>query len=315
MNMDITYLLWLQDLRASSCNLFTPFMQFVSALSVSYALLLPAFIYWCLDKKRGAWIFASLCYSMALTSLVKLTACVYRPWIRDPRIVPVGKLPGSYSFPSGHTSMGTPIYLGSAISLWPYKHLFKIIALLCVLLLILNPFSRNYLGVHTPQDVCVGFLISLVCLYATWKGANYFEKHPEKENLFLLGVALTCIAALIFVVYKPYPMDYVNGKLIVNPQKMIKSGYESFGALFAYCVSRYIEKTWIRFEVTGCNGKGMLYCFVGCLGLCGLFTYIRPLLNHVLGRNWGAFTLSFLLIFYIIALYPWILKYCMPKKS
>ena len=76
------------------------------------------------------------------------------------------------------------MYLGSALVFWQKKQT-KILAILCVVFALLNPFSRNYLGVHTPQDVCVGFLLSLVCLYAAWKAGDYFAKYPQRENICL----------------------------------------------------------------------------------------------------------------------------------
>ena len=74
--MDISYLLWLQDFRTATHDLFTPFMQGISAFSVSYLLLIPAFLYWCWDKKRGLFTQAAFCLSVAIASVIKLTACV-----------------------------------------------------------------------------------------------------------------------------------------------------------------------------------------------------------------------------------------------
>ena len=194
--MDINYLLWLQDLRLATHDALTPFMQWVSSFSVSYLLLLPAFIYWCWDKRRGLLTIASIYLCVALAAFIKLTACVYRPWIRDPRIIPVN-FPSSYSFPSGHTAMGTPMYLGSAIAFWQKKQT-KILAVLCVVFALLNGFSRNYLGVHTPQDVCVGFLLSIGCLWIVWRAGDYFQRHPEKENRCLVIVSLISILVFLY---------------------------------------------------------------------------------------------------------------------
>lgn len=313
--MDITYLLWLQDLRTAAQDAFTPFMQAVSLFSVSYVIFLPAFLYWCWDKKRGLQTIASFCLSVAITSVIKLTACVYRPWIKDPRIIPAVKsLPGSYSFPSGHTSMGTPLYLGSAVILWQKKST-KILALLCVIFALLNPFSRNYLGVHTPQDVCVGFLLSIACLYAVWKAGDYFQQHPRQETKWLAIVSVTAVLLLIYLIYKPYPMDYVDGKLLVNPHKMLKSAFEGTGVLLGFCLARYIEKTWIRFKVTGLTVKGILLGVTGLIPLYVLLTFGNKPLKHLLGAQWGRFTWSIVLVVYIVALYPLVLKRLCPQPD
>ncbi len=312
--MDISYLLWLQDLRNATHNAWTPFMAGISQFSVSYLLCVPAFLYWCWDKKRGLQTLAAFSLSVAVASVVKLTACVYRPWIKDPHIIPAVKsLPSSYSFPSGHTSMGTPLYLGSALIFWRKKQT-KVIAVLFVVFALLNAFSRNYLGVHTPQDVFVGLLLSIICLYAAWKAGAYFQQHPEKENRFLAVVSVVGILAFIYVLYKPYPLDYIDGKLLVNPQKMLKNAFEGIGVLLGFCAARYIEKTWIGFKETGLNFKGIGWGLIGFIPLYLFFVYAGKPLRHLLGANWGRFTWSALLMVYIIALYPLILKWLYSKK-
>lgn len=312
--MDITYLLWLQELRQVSHDFLTPFMKALSSFSVSYLLVVPVLLYWCWDKRRGLFTLASLCLCVALTSFIKLTACVYRPWIRDPRIIPAGKLPHSYSFPSGHTTMGTAIYGGACITFWQKKQT-KIIAVLCGLAALLNGFSRNYLGVHTPQDVLVGLLLSVACLYVVWKGGDYLLRHPEKENKVLLLISLACIAAFLFVLYKPYPMDYVDGKLLVNPHKMLRDGFDGAGMLLAFCGARFIEKTWIRFQATGLNLKGICFGLAGLVPLLLLFAKSRGWWSLWVGKDWGHFAWAAGLVFYVVALYPWVLKKCCPPRT
>ena len=314
--MDINYLLWLQNFRESTHNMLTPFMQWLSGFSVSYLILLPAFLYWCRDKKGGVWTLASLYVSMALTTVIKLTACVSRPFVKDLRIDPAVKsLPKSYSFPSRHAAMATPMYLGPAVIFW-HKHISRTLSVLCVLLAILAGFSRNYLGVHTFVDVLGGVVLSIVCMCLVKKAGNYFDKYPEKENQWLVLTALLCVLAFVYILYKPYPVEYINGKLAANPHKMFRDAFENIGALLAFCAARYIEKTWIRFEVPGFNAKGILYGIAGLIPLCLLIAFGEKALIHLLGPNWGRFTGIVCLVFYIIALYPFVLKcFCNKKET
>ncbi len=312
--MDINYLLWLQDFRYLTHDVWTPFIGGISSFGESYLLLLPLFIYWCLDKRRGLLTLASLYLCLTLTTLIKLTACVYRPWIKDPRIIPAGKLPTSYSFPSKHTSMAATLYLGSATTFWQRKPT-KFLAILCILAALLTGFSRNYLGVHTPQDVLVGLLLSLSCLYTIWKLGDYLQKNPEKENWILLFTAIASIAALAYVCFKSYPMDYVDGKLLVNPHKLTRSAFESMGALFSFCIARYIEKTWIHFKQTGLHGKGILLGIIGLVLFCLLFALLKKPFISWMGKCWGRFVWSSVLVFYAITLYPLVLKYSCPPRA
>ena len=109
--MDIQYLLFLQDFRNSIDNALTPFMEGVSMFAVTYLILFPVYYYWNRNKRDGLYVLVAYYFCMVITPLVKLTACVYRPWIRDSRIVPAGKAivtATGYSFPSGHTTTVAP---------------------------------------------------------------------------------------------------------------------------------------------------------------------------------------------------------------
>ena len=88
--MDIQYLLWLQELRNNTSDALTPFMEWVSTFAVDYLILFAVFYYWNRDKRGGLYTLTSYYFCMVLTPLIKLTACVYRPWIRDSRILPAG---------------------------------------------------------------------------------------------------------------------------------------------------------------------------------------------------------------------------------
>ena len=84
--MDIQYLLFLQNFRNSIDNALTPFMEGVSMFAVTYLILFPVYYYWNRNKKDGLYALVAYYFCMVITPLVKLTACVYRPWIRDSRI-------------------------------------------------------------------------------------------------------------------------------------------------------------------------------------------------------------------------------------
>lgn len=187
--MDIQYLLWLQDFRAAIGDALTPFMEWASSFATTYLILLPVFYYWNRDKKKGLFTLVSYCLCMFLTPVIKLTACVYRPWIRDSRILPAGDsitTATGYSFPSGHTTTCAPLAAGTALNIkndrrWTW------LSVILVIYILITGFSRNYLGVHTPQDVVVALIISALCLFVTAKLLIYLDKHPEKEDWFLLG--------------------------------------------------------------------------------------------------------------------------------
>ncbi len=311
--MDIEYLLFLQNFRNGTNDALTPFMEMISLFAVTYLLIVPALVYWCLDKRSGLYTLASYNFSIAVNADVKLTACIYRPWIRDSRVLPAGDAittATGYSFPSGHTMTATPIYGAMAVSAW--KKL-RWISVLCIICVLVTGFSRNYLGVHTPQDVLVGLTLGCLALFVIKKIFDYISVHPEKENIFLIIGVVFGVASLIYINVKPYPMDYVDGKLLVDPIKMMKDGYGDIGMFTAFCIARFVEKTWVRFE-PALTKANLAAGFTGGVLLFILLQSIGDPLKALMGTNWGTLTKNTIVIFFIVAIWPAVMK-AVTKKS
>lgn len=314
--MDISYLLFLQDFRNSIHDAWTPFMEWMSLFAITYLVLIPIFIYWCVNKRQGLYTLVSFYLCVAVNAVLKLTACVYRPWIRDARIIPAGDAiatAGGYSFPSGHTTTATPLYGGLAIGFWKNSKT-KWLSVLCIIALLITGFSRNYLGVHTPQDVLVGLSLGILTLWAVARAFAYLQAHPEKENKFLFIGFLAGLAALIYISYKPYPLDYVDGKLLVDPHKMTKDAFMDLGAWMSFCAARYAEKRWVNFTPTGLNVKGLLVGLAGLAGAAFMVACVSHWCIDWLGPHWGRMLFAFVFVSYTIFLYPAVIKRCCKTK-
>lgn len=313
--LDIRYLLFLQNFRNSINDALTPFMEGISLFAVTYLIMIPVLIYWMLNKKSGLYTLASYYLACGVNAVVKLTACIYRPWIRDPRVIPAGDAittATGYSFPSGHTITGTPIYGGIAVisrkrAVW--------VSVLAIAALLTTGFSRNYLGVHTPQDVCVAMLEGILWLYIMARLFKYLEENPEKENLFLLLSFVFGWLAIIYITFKSYPMEYVGDKLLVDPKRMMIDGYGDIALMISFPVARYVEKRWIRFRETGVNVKGIVINAVGMVILWVLLTYLKAPMDDLLGKNWGHFVNTSVIVFYCIALFPMVIRLCSGGES
>src|SRR5699024_8918585 len=117
-----------------------------------------------------------------LVPVAKLSTCVYRPWVRDARVHPAAaalETATGYSFPSGHTQSAAAIY--GSVGLW-YGRKRRWLAVLMVVMILLTAFSRNYLGVHTPQDVLAGMALTGGYLWLNGKVAARLERQPNFDK-------------------------------------------------------------------------------------------------------------------------------------
>ena len=84
--MDLQYLLFLQQLRTTSCSWLTPVMMLISHLAVNGSLIICVAVFWGMNRELGYWLISNCLSSLFFNNALKLTACIYRPWIRCPEL-------------------------------------------------------------------------------------------------------------------------------------------------------------------------------------------------------------------------------------
>ena len=143
-------------------------------------------VFWCVDKNKGYFLML-LCFTgTAVNQMLKITFCIPRPWVLDPsfEIVESARAGATgFSFPSGHTQNAVAAYGGMFCitkKLW--------VRVVCMALALLIPFSRLYLGVHTPLDVGVSFVIGWLLVLAFTRQL-YQQQFPVLKPgfVFLIG--------------------------------------------------------------------------------------------------------------------------------
>ena len=240
--MDIQYLLFLQELRVATGGVFDEFFNAISKVAVDIMPFLPFLIFWCVSRKWGYRFLFTLGLGELVNGLVKLTVCAYRPWIRSELIEPAGdsKVAATgYSFPSGHTMSGTSTY-GTTFA-WQRKKR-RYLAVFCAVMIALTGFSRNFLGVHTPQDVIVGFTEAVLMILLVGAAQRKLDGDERKLDILTVLGVLAVIGSLLYITNKPYPMDYVDGKLLVDPQKMMNDSFKACGAFLGPLLGSYWER-------------------------------------------------------------------------
>ena len=317
--MDITYLLLLQNFREATNNVLTPALwelsEFITGI---FPVLIVAMVYWVFSKRAGGWIMLNLAASYWLNGIIKLTACVYRPWIRDARVVPAGDsitTATGYSFPSGHTMFATAYYGSGAVCCWQKKKT-RPLSVVFIILLLLTMFARNYLGVHTPQDVLVGCAASLVVLAVSMPLYRTMQEGDSKSDtkVLLIGLVVVILSAL-YITCKPYPMDYVNGALLVDPEKMKPDSIGGIGALLGILLGWYLEKRFVRFENPADKRKGLLIGLVGFVPLVLWMYFISKIAPAMIGEA-AAKGLRFGVAYlFILALWPMVIQKFAPAAK
>ena len=247
-----------------------------------------------------------------LNGIVKLTACVYRPWIRSDLIEPAGDSKTAatgYSFPSGHTQYATSIY--GTIFVWQ-KDKRKWLAALCVLLIVLTGFSRNFLGVHTPQDVLAGFLEAAFMIWIVGLIQIKTRGNDKAQDLLTLAGIAVIILSLVYIHAKTYPMDYVDGKLLVNPQSMMNDIFKACGACLGLLIGGYIDRHYIHFVIPAGSPNLPILTVLGFMLMSAWKSWFAPAtVVAAFGSHWGHMIARFIMVMFAMTIWPLVIrKHC-----
>lgn len=301
--MDISYLLSLQNIREIS-ELLTGLFNAITHLGgSSLAVVIVSIIYWCVDKKMGVRIGMSVAIGGIFNQLLKNICCINRPWIRDSRVNPdpiAKKGATGYSFPSGHSQTSMSVYgtVGASVKSTGKKAFF-------FALVILVGFSRNFLGVHTPQDVLVGWTIGLISIFLSFRVLDWADSKGGRD-IIVSGIMLaTTIAFLVFTTVKSYPMNYRDGVLLVNPDEMITDCYKMAGVLIGISLGWVLEKRLVGFTTEVVTRTKVIRAAIG-VPIMAVISFATKSVGGSFGEWVAGFSESFFSVIFVILIWPMI---------
>lgn len=171
----------------------------------TFFMVIAILLFWCVSKRQGYYVFAVGLAGTAANQWLKLAFRVPRPWVLDPQFTIVESARAAaagYSFPSGHTQniVGT---LGCVA----VSNRQKWLRAVCVVLILLVPFSRMYLGVHTPLDVGVAFGMALALVAALRPAFRDDRSFRAWTPRLLAALTVLTVCLIAYVALYPFPAD------------------------------------------------------------------------------------------------------------
>lgn len=276
-------------------SIANPFLDvLMNLVSMAGEIIIPLFIillvYWCIDKKRGYAVTLSMLTALITTQIVKAIVRYPRPFMVYPELIGGGRLETAtgYSFPSGH-STGASSFYGSLAVLFRSR----ILRAIAIILIIMVPVSRMYLGVHWPMDVLAGTIIGLVSAFML---APMFLRMQESRKSFL---AFTAIYGIICAVVSILTAILLDMGII---EALAFSDLSSNTAIAAGAlIGGNMEKRYVDFTSDGSRGKKIARYLAGAVSAIAVtITLIMLPLPHY-SRQFFAFAG---LGFWVTAGYP-----------
>jgi membrane-associated phospholipid phosphatase len=234
-----------------------------------FAFGLITWFYLNISKKDAYQMSIGFYFSLLLAQGAKLIFRVPRPWLLDSDFHASKRALSTatgYSFPSVHTQSTESI--GTSI-LMTRKN--RILRRITIAMMILVPFSRMWLGCHTPKDVCVGFLLGSV---VTFFLGRLWNAHEGKLNgvLVIFLLALSGILLLIgFFLTGNGTIDFL----------LAKDSFKSVGLAIGFSAGYFLERNFIHFRTEGTKLQYLQRFIIACGGMILIELIGRSISNTV----------------------------------
>lgn len=304
------FLHFLENLRMPGLN---EFMLGITYFGDELVFLVIAMIlFWCVDKRQGYYMMAVGFFGTLASQFLKITCRVPRPWVLDENFTileQAREAAGGYSFPSGHTQSSVGTF---GVLTMTTKN--KWIRGLSIALMILVPFSRMYIGVHTPADVLVaaGMALALIVLV---KPVVYGKEGKYIPVMLWVGLGLSA-AYLAYVEVFPFPAD-VDAE---NLASAIKNAYTLIGALGGMLVVHYVDGKWLHFKTEAIWWAQILKLLGGLLVVLAVKEGFKVPIDLLFGGHMVARSVRYFLMVVVAGAvwpltFPWFAKLgCKEEK-
>ena len=252
-------------------------------------LVVALIIFWCVNKREGYYILITGLIGTVINQAAKLLFKIPRPWVKDPSFTIVESARAEatgYSFPSGHTqnASGTFGAIGRCSKSAPVR-----IISVCVIVLV--AFSRMYLGVHTPLDVCTSLVIGGILVFGLYP---VFSKDKNFDKFMPYLVALSVLITVGFVLYVflmsdvgADPHNLVNGR---------KNACTLLGCTLALVPVYILDRYYIKFKTKAAWYSQIMKFGGGLLGVLAIKMGLSAPLVLLFGNEYIARSVRYFLI-------------------
>jgi len=273
----------------------TPFLDSIFSVITTLGeetifIVVGLLFYWCINKKQGYYLFFVGLFGTVVNQFLKLWFRIPRPWVKDPNFTIVESARAEatgYSFPSGHTQSSVGLFGGIAAV---RKNTFLRIVMVAICLAV--PFSRMYLGVHTPLDVGVSVLVAIVLIIVFKFLTDWATKSTKNMRILMYSIMALTLGFVLFVEFYNFPSDID----MYNYEHGLSNGYKMLGTFLGLYIAYELDNKYVNFTVEAGLLAQILKFVLGLVPLILIKSVLKQPLLALCGGHFVADGIRYLLI-------------------
>ena len=279
---------WLDTVMAAITHLGEETVFMVAAL----------FVFWCVSKRHGYYLLAIGFAGTVLNQFLKLLFRIPRPWVLDSdfTIVESARAQATgYSFPSGHSQNAIGTFGG--IARFTRR---KWVRAAAIVVAVLVPLSRMYLGVHTPLDVGVAAVIAVALVFALYPLMERSDSRHGVMGAVLAVMLALAVGYLLFVSLYPFPADVDAANLASG----VENAWKLLGATVGMLVGWWLDVRFIHFDTRAVWYVQIIKLVGGLALLLGIRAVLKAPLAAALGAGAGGAVRYGVMVLFAAAVWP-----------
>ncbi len=221
----------------------TPIIHAISDLgNEGQVIFTVATAYWLWNKRYTTYLGYAMFTALLLNFLIK-------GWIKEcrpPEKYWLDAVHNTFSFPSGHTQVATPLWLGFA-----YYVRNKWLAAVLLLIGLIIGLSRPYLGVHFVHDIVVGGILG-IAIYVFYIIAERKDWQPLQK----MSIATQTLGMLLLL-----------GAYILALNQMTPSIMKGIAAFVGFWFGCQCESRMLQFTRPATLLSSIKLFIIGCAGI------------------------------------------------
>lgn len=279
---------WLDTVMAAITHLGEETVFMVAAL----------FVFWCVSKRHGYYLLAIGFAGTVLNQFLKLLFRIPRPWVLDSNFTIVESARAQatgYSFPSGHSQNAISTFGG--IARFTRRKWVRVAA---IVVAVLVPLSRMYLGVHTPLDVGVAAVIAVALVFTLYPLMERSDSRHGVMGAVLAVMLALAVGYLLFVSLYPFPADVDAANLASG----VENAWKLLGATVGMLVGWWLDVRFIHFDTRAVWYVQLIKLVGGLALLLGIRAALKAPLAAALGAGAGGAVRYGVMVLFAAAVWP-----------